>query len=97
MVSSRKKSKTIHSEAREMINHVNHQCKQDAVEKSLILPICRAETANYCRVSVTTVKQIRRVSRERNYAELKPYTFDKVHMSSHNVRTNCQGQSSSPV
>jgi hypothetical protein len=36
MVSSRKKSKTIHSEAREMINHVNHQCKQEAVEIFLL-------------------------------------------------------------
>jgi hypothetical protein len=82
MVSSRKKGKTIHSEAREMINHVNHQCKQDVVEKSLILSICHADerTANYCGVSVATVKQIRRESRERNYAELKPYIFDKVHM-----------------
>jgi hypothetical protein len=43
MVISWKNGKTIHSEARELINHVNHQCKQDAVEKSLILPICRAD------------------------------------------------------
>jgi hypothetical protein len=52
MVSSQKKSKTIHSEAREKINQVNHQCKQ-GVEKSLILPICHADerTANnYVRV-----------------------------------------------
>jgi hypothetical protein len=35
--------KTIHSEAREMINHVNHQYKQEAVEKSLILHIFRAD------------------------------------------------------
>jgi hypothetical protein len=34
MVSSQKKGKTIHSEDREMINHVNHQCKEEAVEKS---------------------------------------------------------------
>jgi hypothetical protein len=74
MVSSQKEGKTIHSEARELISHVNHQCKQEAVEKSLILPICRADerTANYCGVSVATVKQIRRESREKNYAELKP-------------------------
>jgi hypothetical protein len=37
MVTSRKKGKTIHSEAREIINDVNHHCKQEAVEKSLIL------------------------------------------------------------
>jgi hypothetical protein len=43
MISSRKKGKTNHSEAREMINHVNHQCKQEAVEKNLILPICHAD------------------------------------------------------
>jgi hypothetical protein len=67
MASNRKRSKTIHSEAREMINHVNSQCKQ-AAEKSLILPICRADekTANCCGVSVSTVKQVRRESRERN-------------------------------
>jgi hypothetical protein len=80
MFSSRKKGETIHSEA--MINHMNHQCKQEAVEKSLILPICHADerTVKYFRVSVATVKQIRRESRERNYAELKPYIFDKVHL-----------------
>jgi hypothetical protein len=74
-----------------MINLVNHQCKQEAVKKSLILPICRADerTMNCCRVSVATVKQIRRDSREKNYAELKPYIF-------YNVRPHCQGQSFSP-
>jgi hypothetical protein len=61
---------------------MNHQCKQEAVEKSLILPICHVDerTVNFCEVLVATVKQIRRESRERNYAELKPYIFDKVHM-----------------
>jgi hypothetical protein len=69
MVSSRKKGKPIHSEAREMINHVNHQCKQEAVTKNLILPIYHADarTVNYCGVSVATVKQIRRDSRDRNF------------------------------
>jgi hypothetical protein len=82
MISSRKKGKTIHSEAKEMINHVNHQCKQEAVEKSLILPICRADerTGNYYGVSVATVKQIRQENRQRNYAVLKPYIFEKVHV-----------------
>jgi hypothetical protein len=67
-----------------MINHVNHQCKRDAVEKSLILPICRADerTANCCGVKVAIVKQIRRESRQRHYVELKPYIFDKVHIFS---------------
>jgi hypothetical protein len=62
MVNSRKKDETIHSEVREMINHVNHQCKQEALEKCLILPICCADerTANYVGVSVDIVKQIRR-------------------------------------
>jgi hypothetical protein len=80
MVNSQKK--TIHSEAKEMTNHGNHQCKQVAVVKSLILPICHADerTATYFRVSVTTVKQIRQGSRQKNYAELKPYIFYKVHM-----------------
>jgi hypothetical protein len=94
MVSSWKKGKTIHSEARELINHVNHQSKQDTAEKSLILPICRADerTGNYCVVSVATVKQIRRDSREKNYAELKPYIFDKVHMFPP-LRPHCQRRS----
>jgi hypothetical protein len=63
---------------------VNHKCKQETAEKSLNLPICRADerTANYCGVTVAIVKQIRRESRERNYAELKPYIFNKVHISS---------------
>jgi hypothetical protein len=79
MASSRKKGKTIHSEAREMLNRVTHLCKQEAVEKSLILPICCADErpANHCGVSVATVKQIRWESRERNYAELKPYIFKR--------------------
>jgi hypothetical protein len=52
------------------------------VEKSLILLICCPDevTANYCEVSVARVKQIRWESRKRNYAELKPYILDKVHM-----------------
>jgi hypothetical protein len=84
MVSSRKEAKTIHSEARNMINHVNRRFEQEAVEKSLILPICREDerTANCCVVSVATMNQTRRDSRETNYAELKPYVFDKVHMFS---------------
>jgi hypothetical protein len=69
MVSSGKKGETIHREAREMINHVNHQCKQEAVEKSLILDfvclLCRLKTANYCGMLVATVKQIRQESREK--------------------------------
>jgi hypothetical protein len=63
-----------------MINRVNHLCKQEAV-KSLILPICCEDwkKVNYCGLLVATVKQIRWESRERNYADLKPYVFDKVH------------------
>jgi hypothetical protein len=43
------------------------------------LPICRADerTANYCGALIATVKQIRRESRKRNYAELKPDIFDQ--------------------
>jgi hypothetical protein len=87
MVRKQKMGKTIHSEAREMINHVNHQCKQEAVEMSPILPICHADerTANYYGVSVATVKRIRRESRDRNYAELEPYMFYNVHM----LRSQC--------
>jgi hypothetical protein len=60
MVSSLKKGKTIHREARETTDHVNHQCKQEAVNLPVILPICLADigTANICGVSVATVKQI---------------------------------------
>jgi hypothetical protein len=95
MVSSQKKGKTIHSEAREMITHVNHQYKQEAVEKSLILPIRYSDgrKANCCGVSVASVKQIKWESRKRNYAELKPYIFDKVCMFPHNISLHCQGQS----
>jgi hypothetical protein len=82
MVSNRKTSKTIHSEAREMINHANRQYKQAAVEKSLILHICCADEreVNFCGRLVATVKQIRQDSREKNYADLKPYIFYKVRM-----------------
>jgi hypothetical protein len=61
MVSSQTKGKTIYSKAREMTYDVKHQHKQEAVEKSLILPTCHADgrTANYCGVSVATMKQIR--------------------------------------
>jgi hypothetical protein len=92
MVSSRKKGKTIHSEYRVMMNHVNYHCKQEAVKKSLILPICRAgkRTVNYYGVLVPAVKWIRRESRQRNCAVLKPYIFDQVHvpqtMSAHTAK-----------
>jgi len=36
---SGRKSKTIYSEARKVINHTNHPQKQENCEKSLILPI----------------------------------------------------------
>jgi hypothetical protein len=53
-----KKSKIIHCEAKKMTNHVNQQCKQEAVEMILILPICRAgeKTVNYCEVLVARMK-----------------------------------------
>jgi hypothetical protein len=75
MHGSRTKDKTIHSEAREMINRVNRLCKQEAEEKNLILPISRADerTANCCGVSAATVRQIRRESREGN--EGRPLRF----------------------
>jgi hypothetical protein len=81
MISSRRKGKTIHGETGDMINHVNHQCLQEAV-KSLILPICRADerTANYYAVTSATMIQIGRESRERHCVEFKPYIFDKVHI-----------------
>jgi hypothetical protein len=53
-----------------MINLVNHQCKQEALKKCLVLFIyCTGERkANYCGGSVATVKQIRQENRERSYA-----------------------------
>jgi hypothetical protein len=58
MVSRQKKGITIHSEAREMIKRVNHQCKQEAEQKSLILLICCAgeRTANLCMVGCNSEK-----------------------------------------
>jgi hypothetical protein len=58
------KGKTIHSEAREIKkNCVNRLCKQETVEKNLILPISRTgdRIANYCGVFGATVglRQIR--------------------------------------
>jgi hypothetical protein len=98
MVSRRKKGKTINCEAREMKNHVNHQCKQEAVEKSLILPIRRSDerTVNCCGVSVATVKQIRRESRKRNYAEKNLIFLTRSICSPHNVSPHCQSQIFSP-
>jgi hypothetical protein len=68
VASSRKEGKIIHSEAREMVNHVNLHRNEESVDKSLILPICNVDerTANYWGVSVATVKQIVRDSRERS-------------------------------
>jgi hypothetical protein len=81
-----------------MINHMNQQCKQEAMEKSLILPICCADerTANYCKVSVAAMKQIRRESRERNYALLKPFILTRSVCFHRNIHLHCQGQSFSP-
>jgi hypothetical protein len=61
VVSSQKKGKTIHSDAREIISCVNHHCKQEEVKKSLILPICHKgeRTVNCCGGLVTAMKQIR--------------------------------------
>jgi hypothetical protein len=36
MATDGKKSKTIFREPREVINHDNHQCKQEAMKESLI-------------------------------------------------------------
>jgi hypothetical protein len=59
VLSSQKRGKIIHSEAREMINHNNHHCRQ-AEEQSLILPLpCADErTALCCGALVTAVKYI---------------------------------------
>jgi hypothetical protein len=53
-MASRKKGKTIHIEARDMINHVNHQCKQEAVEKSgfAYLQIKEQRTIVDCRLQL---------------------------------------------
>jgi hypothetical protein len=52
----------------DVINHVNHLCKQQTVEESMIAPICCADerTAKYCGVSVKTVSNIRTESNYRN-------------------------------
>jgi hypothetical protein len=94
MVSSQKKGKTIHHEDSEMINHVNNQCKQ-AVEKSLILPICLANerTENSCGVSVEQWNKLDRTAE----TEIMPYIFDKINMSPpHNIHPHCHGQSFFP-
>lgn len=78
MASSLKKYKAIHSEAREMINGVNYQCKE-AAEKSLISTVYRGDerTANCYGVLFATVKQIGREDRQINYAGLKSCSFTK--------------------
>ena len=55
------------STLREVINHQNQLCKQEAVKKSLILPTCHAgkRTAKHCGVSLRTV-MARRQSKDRN-------------------------------
>jgi hypothetical protein len=67
MATSGKKGKTIRRVAVQVINHVNHLCKQETVEKSVIVPICGADkiTEKYCGVSVSTLKSIRREMREK--------------------------------
>jgi hypothetical protein len=74
-----------------MINHVNRQCKQNTVEKSLILTVCRADerTTNCYGVSVTAVKGIGQESRD------KLFFIDKVHVIPYNVLQHCEGQISS--
>jgi hypothetical protein len=58
MATSGKQGKAICREPRD-VNHVNRLCKQEAVEKSLIWPICRTDerTAKCWGVSVTTVNK----------------------------------------
>jgi hypothetical protein len=41
MVSSRNKGEDIHREARELINRVNDQCEQEAVESDFAYLPCR--------------------------------------------------------
>jgi hypothetical protein len=50
MTTDGKKGKTIFRETREVLNHDNRLCKQEAVKESLIWPICNAEEriAKYC-------------------------------------------------
>jgi len=47
-------------------------CKQEAVEKSLILPICGAEkrTPEYCGILVGTIKGIRKESEKKSEGSL---------------------------
>lgn len=47
------------SAAKEAVHHVNRVCGQETMEKSVILPICRADERKpkYCGVSVTRAKK----------------------------------------
>jgi hypothetical protein len=55
----REESKTVCSESKEAIKPVNRLCKQEEMEKGLILPLCSADerTAKYCGVSEKPVKR----------------------------------------
>jgi hypothetical protein len=81
MDSGWKKGKTIHSEARKMVNRVNHRCEQEALWQSLDLLICSADerTANCCWESVAEVKRIRLDSRQ-IMQSCRGLFFNEVHM-----------------
>jgi hypothetical protein len=58
----------LHSEAMEVLNHLNHQFKEEVAYKSLILCISHADKGSEKQsgVSVITVGNIRRESKDRN-------------------------------
>jgi hypothetical protein len=64
MAANGKKSKAVDNEAREVIRRVNCLCKQEAVEKILILP--PFATAKHCGVRVTLRKRISTEGKETN-------------------------------
>jgi hypothetical protein len=77
MATNGKKSKSVRSEAMEVLSRLNGQCKQEAVEKGEIIPPCPA--AKHHSVRVTAVKHIstenkekrgRKYPRNGNYSEI---------------------------
>jgi hypothetical protein len=69
-VTSGKEGQTICSGIREVI----YLCKQEAVDESLIVPICHADerTAKYCGISVKAVTSEGRASTEMKEALCTP-------------------------
>jgi hypothetical protein len=65
------------TDSEEAIKPVNSQCKQEAMEKSLILPICSADerTAKHCDV---LEKPVKKYNKEQRKFSLSPKKEDKA-------------------